>query len=417
VREGPDSPDARALAVARRSLRSAWAPIACALPLRLLLAAGTELSPDEAYYVGAARLDGWLPRLPDHPPVVVWLSALGDALPIPSLALRVRLPFVALSVALTLASVAAADRAGAGARGRRLVALATTLGLLPTVGGFLATPDVAALLAVVLGLAWATGPSPVVPFGPTKSLAVGVALALGALAKVVVAPLAVVVALASRRGWHARVAVLMPLAFASPLLAASLRFQTAHAYASAAPGLVARLAALAGAVGVQLALWSPWLLLRGAAAARRAPTSPAAAIALATSAMVALSSLARGLPPEPNWWAPGALALIVLAGATTPEPTRKQAAIRPRDLADRALPAIVAWLAVPTLVASAHALHPFLPLPRAADPTARLHGWNTDHPPLDAPGVGPYALAAERCASRDECMDLSFYFEQLRHNR
>ena len=392
--------------------------ILAALPIKLALATGTDLSPDEAYYLGAARLDGVRPRLVDHPPMVVWLSGLGDRLPALPLELRVRLPFVALSVALTLACVAVADRRGGGPRGRSLVALATSFGLLPMVGGFLATPDVPALLAVVAALGWAVpqaGPSR--PRHAVATIAAGIAIALGALSKVVVLPLAVAIAVAARsRSTAARIALLVPMVLAYALLAPSLTFQLRHAFGAGAVDPAGAFAALAAAASAQVLLWSPWLLARGVVALRRAPTSPESLVVAALTVLVAISAVVRATPPEPNWWAPAALALVIAAGARTDEAT-KQAANRAAELADRARPAIVAWLAAPTLLAAAHALHPFLPLPTRADPTARLHGWRSARPPLDAPGVGPYASAAERCANASDCADLRLYFDRLNRNQ
>jgi hypothetical protein len=395
--------------------RAVWLPLATALPVRLALAAGTELSPDEAYYLCAARLGGSRPRLVDHPPLVPWVVGLADRLPGLPLELRVRAPFVALSVALSVACVGLARRAGAGPRGLSLVAWATSWGLLPMAGGFVATPDLPALLAVAALLAWAEPTSTTAPGdGPRRdagpTLAVGLAVALGALAKVVVLPIALVVALAARRrSTAARAGVLAPTAAVLALALPSLRFQTAHAFGRVEGwSLAAALGAVGAALGAQVLLWSPWLLGRGGRRLARRWDRPDGALVATMTALVVASALVRAVPPEPNWWAPAAIAVAIAAGAATPE-RREHAA----DLADRAAPAILAWLVGPTLIAAVHALHPFLPLPPRADPTARLHGWATDHPPLTAAGVGPYAEAAERCARTRHCTDMENHFNRL----
>lgn len=397
-----------------RVWRDARLAVLASLPIRLALAAGTELSPDEAYYLCAARLGGRGLRLVDHPPMVVWLAGLGDHLPALPLELRVRLPFVLLSIALTLACVAVTDQRGAGPRGRSLVAFVMSFGLLPMAGGFVATPDVPAMLAIVAALAWA---------GPTRprtgswhafaALGTGAVLAAGALSKVVVLPVAIAVAVGARgRAWPARVALLAPVAALFALLVPSLGFQARHAFGTKGLDLLGGLGALGAAAGAQVVLWSPWLLSRGLAELRRTPSSPETVVAATLTALVALSAVLRAIPPEPNWWAPAALAIAIAAGGQ-PRAPAKQAAKRAAELADRARPAILAWLLVPTLLATAHALVPFLPLAVQKDPTARLHGWKTDHPPLDAPGVGAYAEAAERCIQRAECDNIRSYFNAL----
>ncbi len=85
-------------------------------------------------------------------------------------------------------------------------------------------------------------------------------------------------------------------------------------------------------------------------------TPPDRALAGGLSALVLASALIRAVPPEPNWWAPAAL-IVVVAFARTGG-----------DLSLRARRAILAGVLVPTLVAAAHVARPFLPLPERADP-------------------------------------------------
>ena len=70
----------------------------------------------------------------------------------------------------------------------------------------------------------------------------------------------------------------------------------------------------------------------------------------------------------------------------------------------------------PTLLVAAHALSPFLPIPRHLDPTARLHGWRDGGEPRRAPGVGVYGPAAERCIYLGSCDDIRRHFEALHSN-
>ncbi len=90
--------------------------VAAAVPFHAALALGTELSPDEAYYLCAARRGGLVPSLVDHPPLLPWLLRLGDGLGGP-VELRVRLWAILFSAATGLAIIALARRFGAGRQG------------------------------------------------------------------------------------------------------------------------------------------------------------------------------------------------------------------------------------------------------------------------------------------------------------
>src|SRR5262249_48235030 len=117
----------------------------------------------------------------------------------------------------------------------------------------------------------------------------------------------------------------------------------------------------------------------------------ARAVAIALTALVALSALVRGIPPEANWWAPAALVMMI---AAAPRIARRRATHRV---------AIGFALVAPTLIASAHALRPFLPLSLPYDPAARLHGWSRGAAPIQAAGVGRYGPPAEQCVYADDC--------------
>ncbi|MRG90784.1 hypothetical protein [Polyangium spumosum] len=381
--------------------------VLAAVPLRLALALGTDLSPDEAYYLAAARAPGLLPPLVDHPPLIPLLLRLVDRLAALPLELHVRLVPLAFSFGLSVATVALARRRGAGAAGRNLVAFLSSFALLPVAGGFVATPDGPALLALVLALLWADpAPDAAAASSPRRlavALALGLAGAAGALAKVVLLPLfPLVVLLARGRRLPERLLALAPLALAAPLLAPSLAFQLRHAYAQQAPAftLLGALGALVAAAVAQALLWTPWTLFHGARALRASPLADRAVV-FSMTALVAASALARAVPPEPNWYAPSALILVVACARSA------------QDLAPRARLAMLLAILVPTAIAAAHTLHPFLPLPLRADPTARLHGWRHGDGPVHAPGVGPYGAAAERCVYQDTCSEIEAYFRVL----
>jgi hypothetical protein len=368
--------------------RAALAVVAAAIPLHLALAVATDLSPDEAYYLVAARLHR---DIVDHPPLLLWLLRLGDHLPWAPVELRVRLFPLLLSLGTSLAWVELARRRGAGPRGVLLVAWLSAWALLPTVGGFVATPDGPLLLAVVLALLLTSAP------------ARGASLLVGALAKVTALPVAGLLALGLRAPVAQRIALgALPLA-ALPWLWPSLRFQLHHAFAQRAPTGWSPLEAVGAVLGAALAqalLWSPPVIWLGARALRGLP-GPDRALALGLTAILLVSALVRGVPPEPNWWAPAAI-VVVVAFATVAE-----------NLSPRARRAILASVLLPTAIAAAHTLRPFLPLPPRLDPTARLHGWSRGAEPSEAPGVGPYGPAAERCAYRGECSEILLYFNKM----
>ncbi len=355
------------------------------MPLHLALALGTDLSPDEAYYLCAARRGG---GLVDHPPLVVWLLRLSDRWTAAPVELRVRVWPILLAFVTGILVIELARRRGAGREGCLLAAWVGSWALLPTAGGFVCTPDGPLLAAFYAALLLAD---------EGRAAGAGLALLAGALAKVVALPLAAALALASPRARApGRAAIaLLPLA-ALPLLLPSLRFQLRHAYAPVAWSFGGALGALIAAPAAQAALWSPFVLVRGP----RRLAEPERAIVLAMTALVLVSALVRAIPPEPNWWAPAALALVAAwAGG---------AGDRPRGRAP-----VLATVLVPTVLAAAHTLHPFLPLPPSGDPTARLHGWSRGAAPADAAGVGPYGPAAERCVYDGHCEEIERHFDGL----
>ncbi len=366
----------------------AWAIVAAAVPLRLWMALATDLSPDEAYYLCAARMGR---AIPDHPPLTLWLLAIGDRWTAAPVELRVRIWALALSAATGVGCVALARARGADRVGCTMAAWVGSWALLPMAGGFVTTPDGPLLLGVVLALLLVDR-----PVG-------GLALMVGALAKVVAIPIGALLAAGSRAPRAVRAALVLGPLMALPALAPSLRFQIRHAYGSAGGtwSVVAGVGAVLGAVGAQALLWSPAVLVSGVRGMAALPRSDQA-LAGGLTALVLASALVRGMPPEPNWWAPAALVMIAgLARVASGHSLRVRRAV-------------IAGVVLPTLLASAHVLRPFLPLPPEVDPTARLHGWSQGSAPQNAPGVGPYGSAAERCVYyTGDCSEIRSYFDEM----
>jgi hypothetical protein len=379
--------------------RGAVAIVAAAVPLHLLLALSTDLSPDEAYYLAAARRPFLIPPLSDHPPLVPWLLRLSDALG-GSLELRVRVWAILFSAATGLACVELSRRRGAGREGCLLAAWVGSFALLPSAGGFVTTPDGPALLAIAIALIL-TGEA----LTPRRAGLAALALLVGAMAKVIVLPIALILAICAAAPLSSRLLLALLPSLSLPLLLPSLRFQLHHAFGQSAPSgwsLPGALGAALGAAVAQGLLWSPVVIVRGI---RALPTLRRAdqAIVWILSGLVLLSALARAVPPEPNWWAPAALIVVTAAACAT-------------SCAPRARFAILLSVLLPTAIATVHTLRPFLPLAARADPTARLHGWSRGAGPTDAAGVGLYGPAAERCVYADECEEINSYFNRIRHH-
>jgi len=376
------------------------------LPLHLALAVGTDLSPDEAYYLCAARAADPALALVDHGPLIAWMLRATDALsPSLGVGLAARLWPLLLSVLLGLTTVELARQRGASGRGLGLTALVATFSLMGTAYGFTTTPDGPFLLSVAI-LLWLDGSRATQP-GPGRDLTWGVVAGLGLLAKVTMLPIAAALLLTQpqvRRGWLLR---LGPLVAMTPWILPSLEFQLHHAFADragaewSAGGAVG---ALLEAIGVQLLLWTPWVLLTGLLRLWRAEQMhrPERWMVFTLCGLITISSLVRATPPEANWWAPAALALLAWA------------ALPVADLPTRHRAAMVASVVLPTAVAAAHTLVPFLPLPSHLDPTARLHGWSEGREPLQAAGLGPYGPLAERCIYHSECTEIVRYLNRQR---
>jgi hypothetical protein len=403
----------RELAPAAARFRISPTPVGivlCALPLHVVLSVVTDLSPDEAYYLCAARFG----PIPDHPPLVVWLLSAFAPLHFLPLELRVRLPAVVLSAATALAVAALAQNLADVEHRNRAAWIAAWLATflpLPAAGGFVLTPDVPAAIGFVLALAWGGGAL----YGTRRAIVTSAVVALACLAKVSVAPAALLAGLAlaidrrasgRNRTWAfallGPLLWLLPILLVSPLLAPSLRFQLAHAFMPTAWSFAGALGALGAAAAGAYLIWSPPVVhagLRALGGLPRAYVFTTAGFGL----LVGASALARTAPPEQSWLLPAALPILVSAAVHLAGATRRRLAV------------VLLIVTAPTALAMAHAAHPLLPIAERMDPTARLHGWRTSHPPLGAPGIGTYGPAAEACVYRDTCDDISSYIRSLRH--
>jgi hypothetical protein len=374
--------------------------VASGLPIRVLLAVRTELTPDEAYYWASGRFG----RIADHPPLLPWIIGLCDRLQAIPLELRVRLPAIVGSAALALGmAVLTRETDPRCSAAPTIAALLATWLPLPMAGGFLATPDALAMPAMVAALAWGGLANP----SPQRTAGTAILVALGGLAKVVVLPVAVLTAAIAAvspgqttRGKLRATVWLFPSLLTIPWLLPSVRFQLRHVFVPGPWSPSAALGAVAAFAVSALLLWSPPLVVSGARALGDLPPVYRA-VCVSLSGLVLVSAVVRAVPPEPNWWAPAAATILVAAAGTL---ARSSARFR--------FWAMTAAIA-PTIAAIAHVLHPWLPLPQRLDPAARLHGWASADPPLDAPGLGPYAAAAEHCAYQDRCNEIVLIINNL----
>lgn len=366
-----------------------------ATPLRVLLAASTSLTPDEAYYASAASLGT---TVPDHPPLVVISARLGQLLPAAlPLELRIRVVPLILGTVVSLLVVDRVRRDSGSAAAQRWAAVLATWMLLPMAGGFLATPDVAVFLATLVLLETEDRSRQ----GIMLSLAAFSAAFLGMASKVIMAPIALAVAATTRHGWRRRVVLLAAVIASLPVTRESLAFQLSHAFAAGgeAAGHVGAIPALGAAILAQAALWTPVVLFLAARSAKQLPQAHRA-IAGTLTALFLLSAFARGIPPEPNWLAPAFAPLLPLA------------AHRLADASFRVRTAFALLGPAATLIAASHVLRPWLPVPAHRDPSARLHGV---HEP-GAVGVGTYGPAASRCVSRGDCGNILLHIQEVRRH-
>lgn len=273
--------------------------LAFAAIARLLLAPLRMLSPDEAYYLCAARR-GW--PIADHPPLLGWLLLLTDRLG--SVELRVRIVAIVLQLVTALGVGVLASEAFAWG-----IFLAT-FGLMSWVSGLITTPDAPLLAACVWLLVWRRSP-----------LGLFACACVAVLAKV--SGLFFVLAVATTLRGRALVAILAGAAAALPLSHRSLFAQVAHAAGRGAlvsAPYVGRPLAVLALLGGTVALYGPALLYLAVRGRRR--LDPAGVrVVLTFGGLCLLSALISGRAPEPNWIAPAFLPLLVVAareGASSP---------------------------------------------------------------------------------------------------
>jgi len=363
--------------------RWALAVLLAALPLRIALATQTCLSPDEAYYLAAHRLGK---PIPDHPPLTPWLAGLADGLVALPLELRVRLPALLLGTVISIVLVDLVRRRGGDPPEQRWAAVLGSWLPLPLAGGFLLTPDTPLLFAVAVLLLIQEGTRT----SRWKAPVIAMTCAIGLSAKVTMLVPAMVLFWMTRARSH-RAAVAVGVLAALPLAWPSLHFQSHHAFLDHELA-VGRVSAIAAAIGAQVALWGPAVLWLGAREAWRHSLDRWVLLLMAT--LMLMSAMLRGVPPEPNWFAAGAI--LCVAGAA------------------QHLPRAAGWIRittlllgpVPTVLLASHVMTPWLPIPTDVDPSARLHGWRDGNGPTEAPGVGRYGPAAETCVYQGDCTEL-----------
>jgi hypothetical protein len=277
----------------------AWASIVLAAVARIILAPLRALSPDEAYYLCAARR-GW--PIVDHPPLLGWLLAAFDRFG--SIELRVRIVAIALQAATAIGIGVLSGPAFAWG-----VFLATW-GLMSWVSGLITTPDAPLLAACVWLLVM------------RRSNASGILAFLAVLSKV--SGLFFVLAVASTQRGRLRIATLVGGALGVVLSYRSLFAQIAHALGRgglvSAP-FVGRPLSLVAFLG-GLLLYGPavlYLAVRG----RRHLDGAGVRIVIVFGVLCIASAVISGRPPEPNWIAPAFLPLLV-AGATEASEMRRE---------------------------------------------------------------------------------------------
>lgn len=363
--------------------RGALVAIAVATLLRLALAPLRILSPDEAYYLAAARTGI---AIPDHPPLLRLLLAVADRLPGP-VELRVRSIAAVLGAVTALGVVALARAIADHARipaHPTLAAILASFGLIGFAGGIVTTPDAPFLAATVWMLVVATRAPRAVP------LAILAAIALSSKASALAPILAIAFGLA-RRHRAAALGIVAGAVAALPLAARSLVLQAGHAAGRSAlvsAPHVGPLAALGALLAGAFFLYSPPVWVRAAKARALFAVVPGAALLLVgSSILLAASALVSGRPPEPNWIAPATL--VVVAVASVGDPMSR---------------AGLALHVAPTAIAVALFVGPDRAPPHA-DPLGRLPH-DRSHVASDLPS---YALPAWRCVYDHRCDDFLVY--------
>ncbi|MBK7400432.1 MAG: hypothetical protein IPJ34_30295 [Myxococcales bacterium] len=286
-----------------RPVLSARAVVAVVFVGTLVLARHRLLTFDEAYYLAAARdlFVRGAPPLADHPPLLLLLLSGFDRLPLP-LEVRVRLVPALLAAGTALLLGALAQATGGDARRATILG---SVGVLPVLGGLVATPDAPLLLGVTLLLLGAA---------QRRAGLAGLGAFVAGASKVsgVLAALLVALELA-RRDRRVALALTAGALLTLPLGLRSLVLQTAHVAGRgplvSAPVLGAPLALVAWATAVGL-LVGPALLLR----VHQVSAVPGGVtLTLALVGALVASALVSGRAPEVGWIGPVLPVWIALA--------------------------------------------------------------------------------------------------------
>lgn len=355
--------------------------------VRLVIAASTGLTEDEAYYRlwGLAPAAGYL----DHPPMTAWLIAIGQSIA-GDTALGVRLMAVILPIVGTWFLWRSAFILFGRAVANRAVAVSLAMPLLAA-GGVIMTPDTPSvffwgLASWALAELWRSGRA-------QWWLAIGAFAGLGLLSKYTnlfagagVVLWLIVVPEARRwlASWQPWVGGALAFAIASPMIA----WNQAHGWASFAKqfgrvgaGHGLTLKYLGELVGGLVGLASPVIAVLAAigfvASFRLVwrTRDPRHAMLLAGLVPMGLYFLQHALHDrvQANWPAPlyPTLAVLAALAIVAIEERGATASIHLRRLAASALPlgfAIIGLLYV-------HVLHPLVVLPGERDPTSQMRGW------------------------------------------
>ncbi|MBL8716167.1 MAG: hypothetical protein JNL79_09240 [Myxococcales bacterium] len=286
-----------------RPVLSARAVVALVFVGTLVLARHRLLTFDEAYYLTRARdlFVRGAPPLADHPPLLLLGLFGADRLPLP-LELRVRL-VPALLAAGTAFLLGALSRA-TGGDARRATILGS-VGVLPVLGGLIATPDAPLLFGVTLLLLGAAQ-------GRAGLAGLGALVAGASKVSGVLAALLVALELA-RRDRRVALALAGGALLTLPLGLRSLMLQAAHVAGRgplvSAPALGAPVALGAWAAAVFF-LVGPALLLR----VRQVSTIPGGvSLSVAVVGALVASALVSGRAPEVGWIGPVLPVWIALA--------------------------------------------------------------------------------------------------------
>lgn len=351
------------------AIRREWPLVALLVALtavRLAFAAAIPMTEDESYYaVWAQHLAaGYY----DHPPMIAWWIAAGEAVAGDSCVGVRLLPILSCTAGAALAADIA-GRFGVDAAGRRRVVIWINSAPLIGIGGLLAVPDAPTLLAWMLAL-WSM--AAIVQQAPRRGwLLLGAAVGLGMLSKYSTGFLAL-----GLLGWsvwepRARSWLRTPWPLAAALLAMLLfapnaLWNAAHGWVTVRKqvgriGLsTPHLANLAGFAALQMLLFNPFtaaLLVQQIHQRKADPRLERAVFAAVAPFLGYLTLHAAHATVQAHWPAPTYLPLTLLAAVSAP-PRRGEAWI-PLGLG-------VSGLALALLAA---------PLPGAPDLAGSLRGW------------------------------------------